>query len=515
MTTSTVEPLRTALPVRFGSSEEFEALRALLTRAGFTERLVCERTGVSSIYDFMSINEGRAGSEITDARDVLIRLFLDGALVAGDIVEQHLGTTGERLLSSLGLIATREDPPGARCATVLLYPTQGLWLISDLPTAAAGATKPLPTDAVYPAITDNSRDYIAAIPATPSARCLEMCGGTGIAALLAARLGGHAWTADITERATRFAEFNALLNHLPNLTAVQGDLYEPVRGLTFDRILAHPPYVALAERKMIYRDGGPDGEQFTRAILAGLPDVLEPGGRFYMTCIASDRAGAPLEQRIREMLGATHDEYDVVLGVRVAHEPANYYLSLARAGKMTVAAAEERIAFYEQLGVETLVYVSMLVERHAAPRTPVTARRAAGVTRLGESLDWLLGWERLRESPGFEDRLLEVPIRCSEGLRVHIEQALGNGDEVGWRVERCDVIAERPFRTSIGCTAETAAIVMRCDGRSTVRELARDLERDGLLPGDEAVSSTVSLVSFFVGAGCLESDAFPLAARGT
>lgn len=511
MTAPAVEPAGAPLPNLAASTDDFAALRALLARAGFTEPGVCERTGVPSIYDFVSIHEGRAPSDVADARDVLIRLFLDGALVPGDVIRRHLDPDALQLLERFGLVAAREDPPGSRCATVLLYPTQGFWIASDLTSAAAGGITPLPTDAVYPAITDGTRDYLAAIPATPSARCLEMCGGTGIAALVAARMGGHTWTADITERATRFAEFNARLNALPNVTAVRGDLYEPVRGLTFDRIVAHPPYVASPEQTMIYRDGGPDGEQFTRAILAGLPQALEPGGRFYLTCIAGDRAGMPLEQRVREMIGPTAAEYDVALGVRVAHEPADYYLSLARAGKMSLAAAEERIAFYAGLGVEKLVYVSMVVERHAAPCLPVTARRATGVTRVGESLEWLLGWERRRESPGFDEELLDARVRCSPGLRLRFEQALG-GDDTGWQVERCEIVTERPFRTSIECGPDTATVVMRCDGRSTLRELVRTLVGEGLLRDDGAESSTLSLMRFFIGAGCLESEAFPLTA---
>jgi hypothetical protein len=375
----------------------------------------------------------------------------------------------------------------------------------------------MPSDAVYPAITDNTRDYVAGIPATPCKRFLEMCGGTGVAALVAARLGGgrggHAWSADITERATRFAEFNALLNDLSNFTAVQGDLYEPVRGggLVFDRIVAHPPYVASLERTLIYRDGGPDGEQFTRAILAGLPEFLEPGGRFYLTCIATDRADAPLEERIRAMIGPTHADYDVAVAVRVAHEPADYYLSLARAAKSTYAEAEKRVAQYTEMGVVRLVYCSVAVERHPVPRAPFTTRHSVGVTRVGEALDWQLAWERLRESPGFADRLLDARVRCTDGLVVRTDQSFGSA---GWRLKRCDISTERPFRTSVACSVETAAILMRCDGTTTVRELARLLAGEGVLHVEDADARTASLVSFFVGAGCLECDAFPVVAGG-
>jgi methylase of polypeptide subunit release factors len=513
VTTHPIEALRTEVPLRFGDRDRFAALRALLLAAEFTESGVCARTGVPSIYEFQSIHDGRQRTQVADARDVLIRLFLDAELVDGAVIERHLGGDGERLLDDLGLLRPPAGAPGARCATVLLYPTEGLWLVSDLTATGAGATGQLAPDAVYPAITDNTRDFLGAIPTTPCTRCLEMCGGTGVAALLAARHApaGHAWTADITERATRFAEFNALLNDLRNVTAVQGDLYEPVRGLTFDRIVAHPPYVPTPERTMIYRDGGPDGEQVTRAILAGLPEFLEPGGRFYLTCIATDRTDAPLEQRIRDMIGPTQAEYDVMVGVRLEIAPGDHYASLAQAGESTHAEAAQRASECDAMGVVKMVYHSAVVERHAVPRAPITLRRAVGARRrVGEALDWQLEWERLRSSPGFDDRLLRSRIRCRDGLRVITEQELGSG---GWRVSRCELAVDGPLPTRVACPTEMAAILMRCDGTTTVRDLARVLVDEGLVAADGAEAATVSFVSFFIGAGCLESDAVPTVAR--
>jgi methylase of polypeptide subunit release factors len=70
--------------------------------------------------------------------------------------------------------------------------------------------------------------------------------GTGIAALVAAQKdAAHAWAFDITARATHFAEFNRRLNAIPNVTAAEGDLYAPAGGQTFDRIVAHPPYLPV------------------------------------------------------------------------------------------------------------------------------------------------------------------------------------------------------------------------------------------------------------------------------
>jgi methylase of polypeptide subunit release factors len=91
------------------------------------------------------------------------------------------------------------------------------------------------------------------------------------------------------------AEFNRLLNGLNNLTTIQGDLYERLGDLTFDHIVAHPPYMPVLIRAQIFYDRGSDGEQVTRRIVMGLPRYLRPGGCFYCLAQGSDRDSAPFE----------------------------------------------------------------------------------------------------------------------------------------------------------------------------------------------------------------------------
>ncbi len=495
-----------AEPGRAANAQAMAVLRDLLAQAGFTEDAVSARTGAKSIYDFTSIREGRTPGQARDALDVLIRLFLDGDLMDRALIRQHLPDRAVRAIEQLGLLGAAPGDASNQFATVLLYPTNGLWLISDLPLTAAGSPKPLPSDAVYPAITDNTRDFLASLPQTPCNRFLEMCGGTGIAALIATRFSGQSWTGNVTERATRYARFNAELNGIGNFQAVQGDLYEPVRGLTFDRIVAHPPYIAAPEQTMIYRDGGPDGEQFTRALIAGLPEFLEPGGRYFMTCVATDRVNAPLEERVRAMIGPSNGEFDVVIAVRVARDPDDYFRAVARAGASSEQDAEAKIAAYGAMGAEKLVYASMAIERHASPRTPFTARRSVGTAQIGQSLEWQLDWVRLRESPGFARRMLDSRVHCREGVQIRSDQRLVDG---AWKVERVDVSVEAPFRTSVECSADTAAILSRCTTPISLRDLARDLVADGLVGAQGVEAAVVSLVSFFVNAGCLDVELLP------
>ena len=144
-----------------GSDQDRAELVALLTRAGFSEAEVCRRVGIASIYDFVSRREGRTGEVVTsDALDVLIRLFMDVELLEAELVGHYLSGPEIALLQTVGLLRRFEADPRRMHATVLLYPTEGLWIVSDLNVSPEGpAHTVLNEDAVYPAITKNTRHF--------------------------------------------------------------------------------------------------------------------------------------------------------------------------------------------------------------------------------------------------------------------------------------------------------------------------------------------------------------------
>src|SRR5207245_1035784 len=159
---------------------------------------------------------------------------------------------------------------------------RGLYIVSDRSRPEEGVEGQPPEDFVYPAIVPNTELLLELAPCQPCDAFLDLCSGTAIAALVAAKSGARqAWAFDITGRSTHFAEFNRRLNGIANMTPATGDLYEPAGDLTFDRIVAHPPYVPVYRPQLIFDSGGHDGEQIVRRIIEGLPRYLRPGGRFY------------------------------------------------------------------------------------------------------------------------------------------------------------------------------------------------------------------------------------------
>jgi SAM-dependent methyltransferase len=113
------------------------------------------------------------------------------------------------------------------------------------------------------------------------ARALDVGCGAGGAALWLARHAGHAVASDINPRALQFVRINAAINGVRNVETRLGDLFDTVRGETFDLIISQPPFVPTppGTRLARYRNGGPVGTELVRRVLAGLGAQLTADGR--------------------------------------------------------------------------------------------------------------------------------------------------------------------------------------------------------------------------------------------
>jgi ribosomal protein L3 glutamine methyltransferase len=122
-------------------------------------------------------------------------------------------------------------------------------------------------------------------------RVLDLCTGSGCLAILACDVFPHAKVdaVDVSEAALEVASINVAehnLKHRVNL--LKGDLFTPVRAAAYDIILSNPPYVTskvaaelpaeFAHEPRLALDGGVDGLDVVRRILAEAPTYLHPDG---------------------------------------------------------------------------------------------------------------------------------------------------------------------------------------------------------------------------------------------
>lgn len=488
------------IPLRLGTDDEFSALRSSLDAAGYTEPAICERLGLQKLSQFKFVTELRpapqALTENPDSLDVLIRLFLENEPVERDSAR----TLPLDLLAALGLVAHHASDAGLLSGTVLLHPLRGLYIVSDRPSPIEGGERRPPDDFVYPAMIPNTQLFLDLIQRGPCDAFLDLCAGTGIAALLAARDGAaHAYSYDITPRSTAFAEFNRRLNGIANFSASQGDLYQPAGELTFDRIAAHPPYVPVYRPNLIFDSGGQDGEQIVRRIIEGLPQYLRPGGRFYGLTMGSDRQ-QPFEQRLRQWLGSTEGEFDVAFVNRITRTPREWAAEsvISKCGSVTDIA--EWRSFFENLQVRALVYGLVMIQRRAKSRRVFTLRRQIGSQTGPAEHARLFEWETavLTHEPAW---LLRLRPRSTPGIRLQVEHRFDGG---AWVPDSYRLETGHPFASGLPAQAWTAHLLACADGSLTAEELLERLKSDGALHSETPASAFAEMLATLISGGFLQ-----------
>jgi len=170
------------------------------------------------------------------------------------------------------------------------------------------------------------------------------------------------------------------------LPPVTSDLYGSLGS--FDRIVAHPPYVPALQPKWIFFSGGEDGEEITRRIVEGLPAHLNDRGVFLALTMGSDRSDAPFERRIREWLGERGGEFDIALIVRKASNPSDF-----AARKREESAAWKELFCAAGRGNRWST-ASFIIQRRTGAGQAFTVRRQASPGRRRAPWEWLLAWRR-------------------------------------------------------------------------------------------------------------------------
>jgi methylase of polypeptide subunit release factors len=235
---------------------------------GYSESDVFERLGVQDIEGIMARTLPiflRVKLRENTLLDRLIRLFLLSRRVHESELLEIFERTEIDFYKKIGLMD--EDEHGI-FSPVDIFPCQGGFFATD-----HFFTMPFLPRHVYPLGVDSYRLARGMID-EHCGRVLDLCTGSGVQGILASRFANEVFCVDLNPRAVNFAKFNALLNQAENVRVLEGDLYEPVKGMKFDRIFSNPPFVPSPEGKIYFRDGDKTGESVMERIIAGFPKYL-------------------------------------------------------------------------------------------------------------------------------------------------------------------------------------------------------------------------------------------------
>jgi len=311
------------------------ALRADLESAGYTADAV--RAAWGALAD-EAVGHGLHGPALTalagrgDALAVLARTLFLGVPASRaeiDAALPHLRADG---LVRLGLARIDED---AVVPAALVRPQDFAedsdgrggqwWIASDLDEAAIGG--PLPTGHVL-GVGGASLTLAGLQLGTPVHRVLDVGTGCGIQALRARRAGDEVVATDVSERALRYTQLNALLNGVDGIEVRHGSLFDPVAGELFDRVVSNPPFVITPRAAGVpayeYRDAGFGGDDLVAAFVSGVGAVLAPGGTAQLLGNWEYRAGADGLDRVRGWVEASPTPLEAWVVERELLDPLAY-----------------------------------------------------------------------------------------------------------------------------------------------------------------------------------------------
>ena len=501
-------PLHLLLP-RLGTEEDFAALRDLLRHCDFDNQGICKRLEISSIVDFQPKCDGRKiAVAIEQPIDAMLRLVLDGEFVPERILDATWPGGAIAVMERLGLLARDPRRPGELFSTVTMYPAEGfLLLLGDRPGTPDGSPYQTPPDVVYPGVIENTRHFLATLPHTPCEALLDIGTGSGVAALAASRYAKHAWGVDIAGRSARFAEFNRRMNDIGNVTILQGDMYEAVRDRTFDRIVTHPPYVPAPKIKMIFSDGGADGEEILQRAIEGLPRHLRTGGRFHTLVLGADCEDEAFETRIRKWLGPHEAEFDLVMVSHSLRSPGEFVARAISKGKVPLENLKYWTECWNRRKVQFLFYGSILIRRHEGGRSAFTARVQSGERCAPEYLEWLLDFETECKGPSAAKFLLDAHPYVSPGTELHVLHRLRDGR---FAPEAFAIESKLPFVSELRCGSWLVTLVSECDGAKTWRDHLERARQEDLFSAETTGEEFADVLRTLVAQGILRLRERPL-----
>ncbi|MEN8148206.1 MAG: methyltransferase [Planctomycetota bacterium] len=459
-------------PIRpFSDPADFGRVREWFLDTGFTRGVLPRELRMSETTPPGEIEGGAVSIRLSRDGPLsgLLRLFVLGCRLSGDEARAALGPVGPERWREAGILV--EDRDGFRCP-VRLTPFPGDadgWGVGDSPDHVDR-----PDFVMCPS--SASEGLARLLVRRPVESLLDLGAGGGFFAILGARSATRVTATDLCPRARPIARFNAALNGCDNVDVLEGSLYEPVAGRTFDRIVANAPFVLGPGSGHVYRDSGGvlDGVAWRAAREA--PAHLAEGGICQMLIHWPLGRGEESDERVREWLsGLSCDVWMMVHSRMPAADYARRYLTEVR----EVRTQEYAEAFarwhdwFRDEGVEEVAMGSLALRRRSGDGHWVHVEEAPGIG-TGSGEDIALGFEVrdfLRSTD--DEALLTARPLVDEGLELHQRAVAVPGSGFEHRTMR--LLRTRGLRYEGNTDPMIGGLVARFDGETTAAELVAEL----------------------------------------
>jgi methylase of polypeptide subunit release factors len=329
---------------------------------------------------------------------------------------------------------------------------------------------------------------------------LDVGTGSGVQAFLAARHSEHVVGLDLNRRALRLARLNAELNGVENVEWREGNLFEPARDEQFGLVVANPPFIVSPVQELTYRDGGLDGDLFSREVVTGAARHLREGGFATILCSwVTDPGGESMETPRTWLDGSGCDVWVIEV---VTDDPIRYAMRWnglpGRRPSAIVAAAEAWLVDYRARGIEAISTGAILLRKRGGSnweRFDHLAAEARG--DVGDHLERVFAAQDLLHSLGDDRDLLAMALAPAPGT-VLVERRLPGGE-----LERGRLTVERGLPLNGRVPVAVAPVLAALDGSMPLADVVETVARAAGVSTEALSAESVPALRELVARGLL------------
>jgi len=266
------------------------------------------------------------------------------------------------------------------------------------------------------------------------------------------------------------------LNDLRNIEFRMGSLFEPVQGERFDLIVVNPPFAISPESRLVFRDGGMEGDGFVERVVREAPHYLKEDGFVQLTAQWAHIRGLPWQDRLREWL--RESGCDAWVLKMATQSPAAYavnWLSETERldGEAYASRWESWMTYYERRDIEAIS--TGLIAMRKTNRPTHWHRFEEDAERVDEDAGRFVetGF-RLRDfsAAASDEALLETSFSISQDARLR-QRSWSSGE--GWSAEKWVLAMTRGIHYTGNVDGRVIGLLGRCNGERPLGDLINEL----------------------------------------
>lgn len=395
--------------------------------------------------------------------NILLRWFWIGVPVEQSLAEQFVPAWFTVLCLECGLLS--QSPKGL-VSDAMLVPWDELLIASD---HTFRFEEGYPELVLWPNPTSRLLSRFTIRRA--SGLTLDLGTGSGVLALLAATHSKQVVATDLNGRAIGFAQFNARLNGIENISCVAGDRFSPVQDRSFDLIVSNPPFFITPSDEFLFCDNPFELDELCRRLVQEAPAHLNEGGYFQMLCEWAQVRDERWEDRVAGWFRQTGCDAWVIKGI--TQDPSTYALEKIRAIDASPESDAQKyagyMAYYQGKSVEA-IHGGMVVMRRRSGQNWIRIEEMSHTPKqpFGDSVEAIFTSRDFLRAHTDDEQLLPVKPRLSPHARL--EQDYQQSGQV-WQLSSATLRLVNGFPLFVGVQPLVADFLCRCDGTLTLKEL--------------------------------------------